>query len=54
MNYFVINGFPQSGKDSFVNACKEVLGKLVYSVSTVDFIKEKGGKIVQTHIGGSI
>ena len=35
----VINGAAQSGKDTFVEFCKEVKPHYVYSMSTVDFIK---------------
>lgn len=40
VNVVVINGFPRSGKDTFVNFCLEELGPFGYSVSTVDFVKE--------------
>lgn len=35
----IVNGLAQSGKDTFVDFCKEVAPKYVYSMSTVDFIK---------------
>lgn len=39
VNVVVINGFPRSGKDTFVNLCKNKLGAFGVSVSTVDFVK---------------
>ena len=41
----VINGAAGSGKDSFVNFCKEVAPNYVESMSTVDFIKEIARKV---------
>ena len=40
MKIFVINGFPQSGKSTFVEFCLEELGAWGKEVSTVDFVKE--------------
>ena len=40
VNVVVINGFPRSGKDTFVNFCKKMLGPFGHSVSTVDFVKK--------------
>lgn len=40
MRYCVINGYPQSGKDAFVDFCKQEKGALCKKVSTVDFIKD--------------
>lgn len=40
MKYFIINGFPRSGKDTFVNYCLKELGGHGKLISTVDFIKE--------------
>ena len=40
MKYFIINGRPRSGKDTFVNFCLEELGALGKLISTVDFVKE--------------
>lgn len=39
VNVVVVNGFPRSGKDTFVNLCKNKLGAFGVSVSTVDFVK---------------
>lgn len=39
INVIVVNGYPRSGKDTFVNFCKEKLGAFGVSVSTVDFVK---------------
>lgn len=39
MKIFVINGFPQSGKSTFVKFCTDELGAWGYEVSTVDFVK---------------
>lgn len=39
INVVVVNGFPRSGKDTFVNFCKKELGSFGLSVSTVDFVK---------------
>ena len=39
VNVVIVNGFPRSGKDTFVNFCKEKLGAFGVSVSTVDFVK---------------
>lgn len=36
----VINGYSGSGKDTFVNFCKEISPNRVESISTVDFIKD--------------
>ncbi len=33
---FIINGYPQSGKDTFVKYCKEIIGKKVYLKSSID------------------
>lgn len=40
VNVVVINGFPRSGKDTFVKFCKKILGPFGHSISTVDFVKE--------------
>ena len=40
MKVVIINGAPRSGKDTFVNLCKEKLGSFCYNFSTVDFVKE--------------
>ena len=39
VNVIVVNGYPRSGKDTFVNFCKNKLGAFGISVSTVDFVK---------------
>ena len=39
VNVIVVNGYPRSGKDTFVNFCKKRLGAFGVSVSTVDFVK---------------
>lgn len=40
MKYFIINGRPRSGKDTFVNFCLEELSAFGKLISTVDFVKE--------------
>lgn len=40
VNVVIVNGFPRSGKDTFVNFCKNELGAFGVSVSTVDFVKD--------------
>lgn len=35
----IVNGFPRSGKDTFVDFCLEQLGPYGIKVSTVDFVK---------------
>lgn len=40
MKYFIINGRPRSGKDTFVNFCIEELGAFGKLISTVDFVKK--------------
>lgn len=40
MKYFIINGKPCSGKDTFVNFCLEELGTFGKLISTVDFVKK--------------
>ena len=40
MKIFVVNGVPQSGKDTFVNFCLDELTGWGKSVSTIDFVKE--------------
>ena len=40
MKYFIINGRPRSGKDTFVNFCLEELGAFGKLISTVDFVKK--------------
>ena len=40
MNYFVVNGKPRSGKDTFIDYCLAYLGQYGYKISTIDFIKE--------------
>ena len=40
MKYFIINGRPRSGKDTFVNFCREELGAFGKLISTVDFVKK--------------
>lgn len=41
MKIYVVNGYPQSGKDTFVDLCIERISS-IYSIklSTIDFIKE--------------
>lgn len=39
MKIICINGYPQSGKDTFVNFCYS-FGSIIQSYSTVDFVKE--------------
>ena len=39
MKYVCINGAPRSGKDSFVECCKQILGERCFNVSSVDFVK---------------
>ena len=40
MKIICINGYPQSGKDTFVNFCYS-FGSIIQSYSTVDFVKRK-------------
>lgn len=40
MKIIIVNGFPQSGKDTFVNFCLKELRNFGKSISTVDFVKE--------------
>ena len=40
MKYFIVNGKPRSGKDTFVNFCLEELGAFGKLISTVDFVKK--------------
>lgn len=40
MKYFIVNGYPRSGKDTFVNFCLEELGAFGKLISTVDFVKK--------------
>ena len=40
MKYFIINGRPRSGKDTFVNFCLEELGAFGKLISSVDFVKK--------------
>ena len=39
MKIICINGYPQSGKDTFVNFCYS-FGSIIQSYSTVDFVKK--------------
>lgn len=40
MEIIIINGYPESGKDTFVNFCKDIVGEaFVKNISTVDFVK---------------
>ena len=36
----IINGYPQSGKSTFVDMCKKSRKKICFEISTVDYIKE--------------
>lgn len=38
MKIIIINGYPQSGKDTFVQMCKEY-NENIFNLSTIDFIK---------------
>lgn len=40
MKIVVVNGFPRSGKDTFVNCCSRYLDNKCLNISTVDFVKE--------------
>ena len=40
MKYFIVNGRPCSGKDTFVNFCLKELGPYGKRISTVDFVRE--------------
>lgn len=40
MNIVCINGRPQSGKDTFVNYCQDLIGNCCLNLSTVDKVKE--------------
>ena len=35
----LVNGYPESGKDTFVDFCLEILGPYGAKVSTIDFVK---------------
>ena len=40
MEIIVINGYPESGKDTFVNFCRDIVGEsYCKNISTVDFVK---------------
>lgn len=39
MHIVVVNGYPRSGKDEFVNLCKETKIGYVYNFSTINFVK---------------
>lgn len=39
MKIVIVNGFPRSGKDTFVDFCLDYLGPYGKNISTVDFIK---------------
>lgn len=40
METIVINGYPESGKDTFVNFCRDIVGEAYcINISTVDFVK---------------
>lgn len=40
INVIIVNGFPQSGKDTFIQMCLDILGPYGEQISTVDAIKE--------------
>lgn len=40
MEIIVVNGYPESGKDTFVNFCRDIVGEAYCkNISTVDFVK---------------
>lgn len=40
MEIIVVNGYPESGKDTFVNFCRDIVGEVYCkNISTVDFVK---------------
>lgn len=40
MEIIVVNGYPESGKDTFVNFCRNIVGEAYCkNISTVDFVK---------------
>ena len=40
MEIIVVNGYPESGKDTFVNFCRDIVGEdYCKNISTVDFVK---------------
>lgn len=41
MKVYIINGYAESGKDTFVSYCQDIIGKVFcLNISTVDFVKE--------------
>jgi dephospho-CoA kinase len=42
LNVIIVNGYPRSGKDTFINLCleSEPTSQAFYSISSVDFIKQ--------------
>lgn len=40
MKYVCINGAPRSGKDTFVEICRLILGDRCFNISSVDFVKD--------------
>lgn len=41
MEIIVVNGYPESGKDTFVHFCRDIVGEdYCKNISTVDFVKD--------------
>lgn len=40
MQYFIVNGYPQSGKDTFIDICLEKIGPYGLKISIIDFVKK--------------
>lgn len=40
MKIIIVNGYPQSGKDAFVDSCLEIMGVYARKRSTIDIVKE--------------
>ena len=45
MKIFIVNGYPESGKDTFIDMCLEYLGNNGFKYSTVDVVKEYAKQI---------
>ena len=45
MKIFIVNGYPESGKDTFIDMCLEYLGNNGFKYSTIDAVKEYAKQI---------